>query len=247
MGLLAIQAENDKSIKPYPLDVLGAETEGMIGYLIEQELRNQLPNREVVTLLTRIVVHADDPAFQQPSKPIGPVYPRQLAETLATERGWAIAADGQGYRRVVASPEPQRIIELATIRLLVETNALVVCAGGGGIPVIVNHLGGLQGIEAVIDKDLAAALLAENLSAQGLLLLTDVDGVYQDWGTHYAHQFDQVTPKTLRRYHFQNGSMGPKVEDACRFVERTGQWCGIGKLESASAIIEGQAGTFVSP
>jgi carbamate kinase len=152
VGLLAIQAENDKSIKPYPLDVLGAETEGMIGYLIEQELRNQLPNREVVTLLTQIVVHADDPAFQQPSKPIGPVYPRQLAETLATERGWAIAADGQGYRRVVASPEPQRIIELATIRLLVETNALVVCAGGGGIPVIVNHLGDCKGLKPLLTK-----------------------------------------------------------------------------------------------
>lgn len=245
VGLLALQGECEKSCKPYPLDVLGAETEGMIGYLLEQELRNQLPGQDVVTLLTQIVVDRQDPAFLQPSKPIGPVYTLEQAQQLAQERGWAIAADGQGYRRVVASPEPQRIIELPTIQLLVNSGALVVCAGGGGIPVVVNEAGGLQGVEAVIDKDLAAALLAENLQAQGLLLLTDVDGVYENWGTNYAHRFEQTTPKNLRRYRFAAGSMGPKVEAACRFVESTGQWCGIGKLDQALGIIKGETGTLV--
>lgn len=247
VGLLALQGECEKSCKPYPLDVLGAETEGMIGYLLEQELRNQLPGRDVVTLLTQIVVDRQDPAFLQPTKPIGPVYTLEQAQQLAQERGWAIAADGQGYRRVVASPEPKRIIELPTIQLLVKSGALVVCAGGGGIPVVVNEAGGLQGVEAVIDKDLAAALLAQNLQAQGLLLLTDVDGVYENWSTNYAHCFEQATPKNLRRYRFAAGSMGPKVEAACRFVETTGQWCGIGKLDQALDIIDGKAGTVVMP
>ncbi|MCT0253008.1 MULTISPECIES: carbamate kinase [unclassified Synechocystis] len=246
MGLLALQGECKKFCKPYPLDVLGAETEGMIGYLLEQELCNQLPGRDVVTLLTQIVVDHQDPAFLQPTKPIGPVYSLEQAQWLAQERGWAIAADGQGYRRVVASPEPQRIIELPTIQLLVNSGALVVCAGGGGIPVVVNDAGGLEGVEAVIDKDLAAALLAENLQAQGLLLLTDIDGVYENWGTNYAHRLEQTTPKNLRRYRFAQGSMAPKVEAACRFVERTGQWCGIGKLAQALAIIKGETGTVIS-
>ena len=246
VGLLALQGECEKSAKPYPLDVLGAETEGMIGYLLEQELRNQLPHWEVVTLLTQITVDSHDPAFLQPSKPIGPIYSQEQAQQLATERGWAIAPDGQHYRRVVASPKPQRIIELPTIRLLVASGAVVVCAGGGGIPVVVNQAGGLQGIEAVIDKDLAAALLAENLDAQGLLLLTDTDGVYQDWGTNYAHRFEQTSPKTLRRYQFAAGSMGPKVEAACQFVERTKAWCGIGRLDQALEIINRQAGTWLT-
>ncbi|QHV01551.1 carbamate kinase [Synechocystis sp. CACIAM 05] len=247
VGLLALQGEREKSCKPYPLDVLGAETEGMIGYLLEQELRNQLPGRDVVTLLTQIVVDRQDPAFLQPTKPIGPVYTLEQAQQLAQERGWAIAADGQGYRRVVASPEPQRIIELPTIQLLVNSGALVVCAGGGGIPVMINEVGGLQGVEAVIDKDLAAALLGEKLQAQGLLLLTDVDGVYENWGTDYAHRFEQTTSKNLRRYRFAEGSMGPKVEAACRFVETTGQWCGIGKLDQALDIIDRKTGTVVMP
>ncbi len=246
VGLLALQGECEKSCKPYPLDVLGAETEGMIGYLLEQELRNQLPGRDVVTLLTQITVDPQDPAFLKPTKPIGPVYTLEQAQQLAQERGWAIAADGQGYRRVVASPKPERIIELPTIQLLVNSGALVVCAGGGGIPVVINEAGGLQGVEAVIDKDLAAALLAENLQAQGLLLLTDTDGVYESWGTNYAHRFDQTTPKNLRRYRFAEGSMGPKVEAACRFVERTGQWCGIGQLDQALAIINREGGTVIS-
>ncbi|MBE9241722.1 carbamate kinase [Synechocystis salina] len=247
VGLLALQGECEKSCKPYPLDVLGAETEGMIGYLLEQELRNQLPGRDVVTLLTQIVVDRQDPAFLRPSKPIGPIYDLPQAQQLAQARGWAIAADGQGYRRVVASPEPQRIIELPTIQLLVNSGALVVCAGGGGIPIVVDEAGGMQGVEAVIDKDLAAALLAKNLQAQGLLLLTDTDGVYENWGTNYSHRFERTTPKNLRRYRFAEGSMGPKVEAACRFVEGTGQWCGIGQLGQAWEIIHRQGGTMITP
>jgi carbamate kinase len=247
VGLLALQGECEKSCKPYSLDILGAETEGMIGYLLEQELRNQLPGRDVVTLLTQIVVDRQDPAFLKPTKPIGPVYTLEQAQQLASERGWAIAADGQGYRRVVASPEPQRIIELPTIQLLVNSGALVICAGGGGIPVVVNDAGGLQGVEAVIDKDFAAALLAENLQAQGLLLLTDTDGVYKNWGTNYANRFGHTTPKNLRRYRFAKGSMGPKVEAACRFVEKTRNWCGIGRLDGALKIIKGENGTIISP
>jgi carbamate kinase len=194
VGLLALQAEAYGRVKPYPLDVLGAETEGMIGYLIEQELRNRLPGRQVVTLLTQIEVDPGDPAFTYPSKPIGPLYAQAEARRLAAERGWTIAADGDAYRRVVPSPQPKRIIELATIRLLVQAGALVVCAGGGGIPVIVNSAGGIQGVEAVIDKDLAAALLATELSADALLLLTDVDAVYTDWNSPAAQPLRAVSP-----------------------------------------------------
>ncbi len=245
VGLLALQGECEKSVRPYPLDVLGAQTEGMIGYLLEQELRNHLPDQEVVTLLTQITVDPHDQAFLQPSKPIGPLYPPEQAQQLATERGWAIAPDGQGYRRVVASPKPLRIIELPTIRLLVNSGAVVVCAGGGGIPVVICESGGVQGVEAVIDKDLAAVLLAKDLEAQGVLLLTDADGVYENWGTNYAHRFEQTTAKNLRRYRFEAGSMGPKVGAACQFVERTGGWCGIGRLDQALDIIHRQAGTVV--
>jgi carbamate kinase len=245
VGLLALQAEAYRGVQPYPLDVLNAETEGMIGYLIEQELRNQLPDRQVVTLLTQVEVDASDPAFAHPTKPIGAIYTQAEAEQLAAERGWAIAPDGNAYRRVVPSPEPRRIIELAAIQLLVEAGALVVCVGGGGIPVVVTPTGGIRGVEAVIDKDLAAALLATSLGAKALLLLTDVDAVYLHWGTTAAQPLHQVTPEQLRRYSFAPGSMAPKVEAACRFVEKTGGLAGIGRLEDATAILAGQAGTLV--
>lgn len=247
VGLLALQAEAYPRLRPYPLDILGAETEGMIGYLLEQELRNHLPGRQVVTLLTQVEVAADDPAFTHPSKPIGPTYPRTEAERLAAERGWSIAPDGDAWRRVVPSPEPRRILELATIRLLVQAGALVVCAGGGGIPVVVTPAGGIHGVEAVIDKDLAAALLARELEAEALLLLTDVEAVYLDWGLPSAQPLRIVTPSQLRRYTFAPGSMGPKVEAACRFVEATGSYAGIGRLEAAAAILDGQEGTIIRP
>ena len=247
VGLLALQAEAYPRLRPYPLDILGAETEGMIGYLLEQELRNHLPGRQVVTLLTQVEVAADDPAFTHPSKPIGLTYPRTEAERLAAERGWSIAPDGDAWRRVVPSPEPRRILELATIRLLVQAGALVVCAGGGGIPVVVTPAGSIHGVEAVIDKDLAAALLARELEAEALLLLTDVEAVYLDWGLPSAQPLRIVTPSQLRRYTFAPGSMGPKVEAACRFVEATGSCAGIGRLEAAAAILDGQEGTIIRP
>jgi carbamate kinase len=245
VGLLALQATAYRAVPPYPLDVLNAETEGMIGYLIEQQLRNQLPGRQVVTLLTQVEVDANDAAFAQPTKPIGPLYTQAEAEQLAAEQGWAIAADGDAYRRVVPSPEPRRILELATIRLLVEAGALVICAGGGGIPVVITPSGGIRGIEAVIDKDLAAALLAIALNADALLLLTDVDAVYTEWHSPAAQPLPDATPQQLRQYRFTPGSMGPKVEAACRFVEATQSLAGIGRLEDAASILVGQAGTRV--
>lgn len=249
VGLLALQAEAYSAVQPYPLDVLNAETEGMIGYLIEQELRNQLPDLQAVTLLTQVEVDANDPAFAHPTKPIGPTYTQAEAEQLAAERGWTIASDGNDYRRVVASPEPQRIIELAAIQLLVQAGALVICVGGGGIPVVATPTGSMRGVEAVIDKDLAAALLAKSLAkslaTEALLLLTDVDAVYTDWGTPAAQPLEQVSPEQLRRYTFASGSMAPKVEAACRFVEQTGGIAGIGRLEDAAAILAGRAGTRV--
>lgn len=247
VGLLALQAAAYQAVQPYPLDVINAETEGMIGYLIEQQLRNYLPDRQVVTLLTQVEVDAADPAFAQPTKPIGPLYTQTAAAQLAADRGWTIAVDGDAYRRVVPSPEPRRILELPTIRLLVDAGALVICTGGGGIPVVVTPIGGIRGVEAVIDKDLAAALLAIALDADALLLLTDIDAVYTNWHSPTARSLQATTPQQLRRYTFAPGSMGPKVEAACRFVETTNHLAGIGRLEDAAAILAGQAGTIVRP
>lgn len=244
VGLLALQAEAYNRVKPYPLDVLGAESEGMIGYLIEQKLLNELPNRQVATLLTQVEVDVDDPAFVHPTKPIGPLYTEAEAKQIATERGWTIAPDGDAYRRVVPSPEPRRIIELSTIRLLVQSGAIVVCTGGGGIPVVITK-GAIRGVEAVIDKDLAAALLAIKLNADALLLLTDVDAVYVEWGSPNAKPLSLVTPQELRSYQFASGSMAPKVEAACRFVNATKGFAGIGRLEDAGTILARQAGTIV--
>ena len=246
VGLLALQGDAYHAVAPYPLDVLGAETEGMIGYLLDQELVNALGGRSVATLLTQVIVDRDDPAFARPSKPIGPVYDRETAEQLATERGWAIAADGEHHRRVVASPEPQSIVELTTVRLLVEAGVLVVCVGGGGIPVAVDLDGRLHGVEAVIDKDLAAALLARGLGADALLLLTDVPAVQAGWGTPEARDLGDVSAQQLRAMSFADGSMGPKVEAACRFAEATHRLAGIGALADARAILGGRRGTRVN-
>ncbi len=183
VGLLALQGLAYKPDEAYPLDVLVAETEGMIGYLIEQELENVLPaGQQVATLLTQVEVDPKDPAFQHPTKPVGPVYTQAEAEAIAAKRRWSIAADGTGYRRVVASPLPKRIPDVGVIRLLIDQGVIVICAGGGGIPVARTPLGGLVGIEAVIDKDLASVLLASELGADALLMLTDVEAVFQNWG-----------------------------------------------------------------
>ena len=247
VGLLALQAAAHKPEEAYPLDVLGAESEGMIGYLIEQELENALPgNHRVATLLTQVEVDPADPAFRNPTKPIGPVYRKEEAEKLATQRDWAIAPDGDSYRRVVASPLPKHIPDVSIIRLLIEQNVIVICAGGGGIPVIRRPDGSLIGIEAVIDKDRAAGLLAKDLGAQALLMLTDVDAVYRDWGTPAQKPIRKISPDRLRPEEFPAGSMGPKVEAARDFVLQTGGIAGIGALEDAIGIIEGLRGTLVS-
>ena len=202
VGLLALQAEAYSGTRPYPLDVLGAESEGMLGYLIEQELSNRLPNREVAALLTRVEVDPQDPAFQCPTKPIGPLYDREQAERMATERGWSIGPDGQGYRRVVPSPNPLRIFELRTIELLLSAGHLVVCAGGGGIPVMQAADGSIHGIEAVVDKDLTASLLAGELNADRLLLLTDVTGVYAEWPDVSGTPIHTISPQQLEKLTF---------------------------------------------
>jgi carbamate kinase len=247
VGLLALQAEGYQDARPYPLDVLGAESEGMIGYLIEEELRNELPGRDIATLLTQVIVDPTDPAFVRPSKPIGPTYPKATALRLAASRGWTVGADGSSWRRLVASPEPTRIVELAAIRLLVEAGVIVICAGGGGIPVEADAAGGLRGIEAVIDKDLAAALLAANLGADGLVMLTDVDAIYDDWGTPAAQPIRVTTPSRLREMAFAAGSMAPKVEAACRFVEGSGRFAAVGALADLNAILDGRTGTTIQP
>ena len=246
VGLLALQAEAYAGVDPYPLDVLGAESEGMIGYVLEQELMNVLPERRIATLLTQIEVDPADPAFGRPSKPIGPGYKRATAQLLAASRGWTIAPDGDRWRRVVASPEPRTILELTTIRTLVDHGVLVVCAGGGGIPVVAREGGRIEGVEAVIDKDLAAALLATRLDAAALLMLTDVPNVIADRGEVAARALGLVAPAELRGMRFATGSMGPKVEAACRFVEQTGGVAAIGALEDAAAMLDGRAGTRVA-
>ena len=247
VGLLALQGGTSPAGEAFPLDILDAETEGMIGYLIEQELTNLLPaGSQCATLLTQIEVDARDPAFCKPSKPIGPVYAAEEAERLARERGWSIARDGEHFRRVVASPRPQRILELGVIERLVDQGVVVICAGGGGIPVVCREDGCLVGVEAVIDKDAASSLLAWQLKADVLLMLTDVDAVYLGWGTAQAHPLRQVAPKVLRRHRFASGSMAPKVQAACDFVDQAGGLAGIGALADARAILQGEAGTLIT-
>jgi carbamate kinase len=244
VGLLALQAEAYDPERPVPLDVLGAESEGMIGYLVEQELRGRLPGREFATLLTQVVVDPDDPAFRKPSKPIGPRLDPARAERQRRERGHRVAPDGDALRRVVPSPEPRRILELTAIRMLLEAGLVVVCAGGGGIPVVIDASGAIRGVEAVIDKDLAAALLACELDADALLLLTDVDAVYADWPAA-TRPIRSATPAALRGLSFAAGSMAPKVEAACRFAASGPRVAAIGRLAQAALILEGEAGTQV--
>lgn len=248
VGLLALQNAAYDAVAPYPLDVLGAETEGMVGYVLEQELGRHLPRERLATLLTQVVVDPADPAFEHPTKFVGPVYDEATAGELADRRGWVVARDGDAWRRVVPSPEPVRIVEIDTIRILVDHGVTVTCAGGGGIPVVpdvVDGVPGLIGVEAVIDKDLAAALLATALGADALLLLTDVDAVYEGFGTPAARAVRSATPEQLRTLPLPAGSMGPKVEAVCRFVEAGGGLGAVGALSDAAAIVRGEAGTVV--
>jgi carbamate kinase len=247
VGLLSLQASAYTAVAPYPLDVLGAETEGMIGYIIEQELGNLLPIEvPFATLLTQVEVDGNDPAFQHPSKPIGPVYSKEEAERLAKEKGWSIAPDGDKFRRVVASPKPKRIFEIRPIKWLLEKGSIVICAGGGGIPTMYDKDGQLQGVEAVIDKDLCSALLAEQLESDLLVIATDVNAAFVDWGKPTQKAIAQAHPDEMEKLGFAAGSMGPKVQAACTFARNTGKVAVIGSLEDIENIVNGNAGTRIS-
>ncbi len=250
VGLLSLQAEAYQGAEPYPLDVLDAGTQGMIGYLIQEELRSLLPpESQVATLLTMIVVDPDDPAFAHPTKFVGPVYDLQAAQKLIAEKGWVFRQDGAAWRRVVPSPQPQRILEIQPITWLLERGAVVICAGGGGIPTAYpsSGPGRLTGVEAVIDKDFASELLAEDVGADLFVMATDVDGVYLNWGEPEAQRLDRVSPADLARHEFAAGSMGPKVKAAALFVTNTGRRAAIGALDDIAGIVAGRAGTNVVP
>src|ERR671913_1482581 len=248
VGLLALQAAAYTEVEAYPLDVLGAQTEGMIGYVLEQELGNLLPVEvPFATILTMIEVDPADPAFDDPTKFVGPVYTKAQADQLAGEKGWVFKPDGDRWRRVVPSPEPRRIFEIRPIRWLLDKDVVVICAGGGGVPTM--YLPGgertLVGVEAVIDKDLASELLAREVGADLYVMATDVDGVYTGWGTPEQRRLERVTPNELRKLAFAAGSMAPKVEAAIRFVAGTGKQAAIGGLHEIEAIVAGDAGTQV--
>jgi carbamate kinase len=248
VGLLARESAADRALaRPYPLDVLGAQTQGMIGYWLLQGFQNAVPGREIASVITQTLVSATDPAFADPAKFVGPVYPEAEARSIAAKRGWTVKADGDAWRRVVASPIPLRVVETRLIRQLLDADVVVICAGGGGAPVVRNRLGELEGIEAVVDKDATAGLLAEALDADLLVVLTDVAGVETDYGTQAARPIHRATPADLRALQFPPGSMGPKVEAVCRFVELTGGTAAIGSLRDVDAILTGKAGTIVTP
>ena len=250
VGLLALQGAAYKDVEAYPLDVLGAETQGMIGYLVEQEVGNLLPmERPLATILTMVEVDPDDPAFGDPTKFVGPIYDQATADALAADKGWVVKPDGPHWRRVVPSPRPQRIFEIRPMRWLLEQGAVVICAGGGGIPTM--YAPGderrLIGVEAVIDKDLASGLLARELGADLYVMATDVDGVYLDWGTPTQSRIDRATPPELDGMDLPAGSMGPKVAAATEFVAATGMRAAIGSLDQIDGLVDGSAGTQVVP
>jgi carbamate kinase len=248
VGLLAVMSANYTATKPYPLDVLGSETEGQIGYVLELVLDNAIDDQETVSVLTRVVVDENDPAFGTPTKFVGAVYTTEAeAHAVADPHDWTIAPDGDGWRRVVPSPRPQRIVQLNAIRRLFDDGFLVICTGGGGIPVVEDDAGQQHGVEAVIDKDLASARLASDLDVDALVLATDVDAVYEGYGTPSQRAIARATPAALRAHHFAAGSMGPKVEAVCEFVENTGGRAAIGSLDQVDALLDGRAGTQVLP
>jgi len=247
VGLAALMDAAYTAVEPYPLDVLGAKTIGMIGYIIEQELGNIIPFEDhIVTVLTQIVVDPADPAFSKPTKPVGPVYNKAEAERLQKEKGWSMAADGEYFRKVVPSPLPRRIIEIDTIKMLVDNGVVVICAGGGGIPVAYDEDRKLFGVEAVIDKDLASGLLARDLGAEMFVMLTDVPGVFMDYGSPDQRVIRAAHPDAIEALDFAAGSMGPKVLGACRFVRETGNMSAIGRLSDLKEIMAGRAGTLIS-
>jgi carbamate kinase len=248
VGMLALESAQDLSLsRPYPFDVLGAQTQGMIGYWLVQALQNAVPGRQAACLVSRTLVRQEDPAFGHPSKFVGPVYDEDQACTLAASMNWDIRQDGRRWRRVVPSPEPTELMDLPAVRILLDRGAIVVCSGGGGVPVVAgNVVGQVRGVEAVVDKDLTASLLARELEADALLLLTDVAAVEDGYGTPQARPIRRATPADLRGRSFPAGSMGPKIEAVCRFVEATGKPAAIGRLADAQALLAGEAGTLVT-
>ena len=248
VGLIALQQNAYTDVPMYPLDAIGAESVGMIGYKIARELTNVVPRSITVTnVLTQTEIDPNDPAFKQPTKPIGPIYTKEEAERLSQTNGWTMASDNDKFRRVVASPNPQRILGLSTLKTLIENGHLVVCCGGGGVPVYFDQKGQLIGAEAVIDKDLASSLLAISVNADLFVIATDVDGVYTDWGKPSQSLIRQIDAISLRKLTFARGSMAPKVEATCRFVEKTGKAAIIGALDQIEKIIDGKSGTLVHP
>ena len=248
VGVLALQCASDPNLtSPYPFDVLGAQTQGMIGYWLLQAMQNELPDRQVAAIINQTLVEAGDPAFADPTKFVGETYTEEQAKTIAAERGWVVKPDGTGWRRVVGSPRPQRVVETRLIRLLLESDAVVVCAGGGGVPVIRDEHGQLRGVEAVVDKDLTSSVLAEALDADFLLVATDVAHVMKDFGLPTEEPIQRATPGSLRALNFTAGSMGPKVEAVCRFVELTGGAAAIGALDDTVEMLAGTTGTIVTP
>jgi carbamate kinase len=248
VGLLALQAASYAEVAPFPLDVLGAQTEGMIGYVLEQELGNEMPaEAPLATILTMVEVDPADPAFQDPTKFVGPIYTQEQADRLAADKSWTFKQDGDSWRRVVPSPLPRRIIEIRPIRWLLDKGSVVICAGGGGIPTMFLPAAerSLIGVEAVIDKDLASELLAREVGADLLVMATDVDAVYADWGTPEQRRLERVTPAEVRAHEFPAGSMGPKVDAAARFVEATGKRAAIGSLAEIEQIVDGKSGTQI--
>ncbi|WP_260261256.1 carbamate kinase [Vibrio intestinalis] len=244
VGLLALQGLEYKKVNPYPLDVLGSETQGMIGYMLMQEFKNQIPEANVTCMLTQMTVDPADPAFVDPTKPIGPVYAEAEAREMAEKYNWTIKPDGEYFRRVVPSPLPTGIIEHDAITTLIDQGHLVICTGGGGIPVKREN-GKLVGVEAVIDKDMSAAFLAKQLGADALLILTDADAVYLDWGKPTQHALHSTTPEELKQYQFDAGSMGPKIDASCEFINQGGKLVGIGSLQDGLRILKGEAGTCI--
>jgi carbamate kinase len=247
VGLLALQSAAYEQVSAFPLDVLGAQTEGMIGYMIEQELGNLLPfEQPFATILSMVEVDPDDPAFKNPSKPIGPVYTEEDSQRLAAEKGWVMASDGDGFRRVVASPLPKRIFQIRPVKWLLEKGCIVICAGGGGIPTMYAPGRRLQGIDAVVDKDRASCMMARELEVDLFVMATDADAVYLDWGKPTQRAIRRASPDALAAYDFATGSMGPKVEAAVEFAERTGKTAAIGSLADVARIARGEAGTSLT-
>jgi carbamate kinase len=247
VGMLAVESARDPVLtRPYSFDVLGAQTQGMIGYWLSLALQNELPGRQVSCLISRTLVRTDDPAFAHPGKFVGPVYDEQHARVLAVTQGWDVRKDGTRWRRVVPSPEPAELLDLPAIRTLLDTGGIVICSGGGGIPVAAGGDGRLRGVEAVIDKDLAAAMLAIALRADALLLLTDVAAVQDEYGTPRSRPIGRATPAWMRSRQFPAGSMRPKVEAACRFAEATGKPAAIGRLTDAGDLLAGRIGTIIA-